>query len=74
VKTSPRAPRGLTYLGTPEETAGLLYGALVAASVLATASAHVDDFSHVAAATCFVLGVYWTPLRTYVDWVLVNLL
>lgn len=59
MKTSPRAPRGLTYLGTPEETAGLLYGALVAASVLATASAHVDDFSHVAAATCFVLGVYW---------------
>lgn len=59
MRSSPRAPRALTELGTPEETAGLLYGALIAASVLATASAHVEDFTHVAVATCFVLGVYW---------------
>jgi hypothetical protein len=37
----------------------LLYGALVAASVLATASAHAEDFTYVAGATLLVLGVYW---------------
>jgi hypothetical protein len=38
---------------------GLLYGALIAASVLATASAHDNSFNHVAVATAMVLGVYW---------------
>lgn len=46
-------------LRAADDPAGLLYGALIAASVLATASAHVDEFTHVAFATCFVLGVYW---------------
>jgi len=46
-------------LRAADDPAGLLYGALIAASVLATASAHTDDFTHVAFATCFVLGVYW---------------
>ncbi len=46
-------------LRATDDPAGLLYGALIAASVLATASAHVEDFAHVAFATCFVLGVYW---------------
>jgi len=59
VESSPRAPRALTELGTPEETAGLLYGALIAASVLATASAHEGTFEHVAVATTMVLGIYW---------------
>jgi hypothetical protein len=38
---------------------GLLYGALIAASVLATASAHGSSFDHIAVATTMVLGVYW---------------
>lgn len=41
------------------DAAGLLYGALIAASVLATASAHAEAYTHVAVATGFVLGVYW---------------
>jgi hypothetical protein len=41
------------------DPAGLLYGALIAASVLATASAHEGTFGHVALATAMVLGVYW---------------
>ena len=45
--------------GATGDPAGLLYGALIAASVLATASAHVEDFRYVALATGFVLGVYW---------------
>jgi hypothetical protein len=45
--------------GTTGDPAGLLYGALIAASVLATASAHVEDFPFIALATAFVLGVYW---------------
>ena len=44
----------------------LLYGALVAASVLATASAHAEDFTYVAVATLMVLGVYWLA-HVYVE-------
>jgi hypothetical protein len=51
--------RVVAELRATDDPAGLLYGALIAASVLATASAHVDDFTHVAFATLFVLGVYW---------------
>lgn len=40
------------------DPADLLYGALVAASVLATASAHAE-YRYVAIATLLVLGVYW---------------
>ena len=40
------------------DPADLLYGALIAASVLATAAAH-GDYEFVALATLFVLGVYW---------------
>lgn len=41
------------------DPAGLLYGALIAASVLAAASAHVEDYTYVALTTAFVVGVYW---------------
>ena len=39
--------------------AHLLYGAIISASVLATASAHSDEFDYVALATAVALGVYW---------------
>lgn len=45
-------------LARSADPADLLYGALVAASVLATASAH-GDYRYVALATILVLGVYW---------------
>lgn len=38
---------------------GLLYGALVSASVLITASAHIDDYQHVGLTTLAALVVYW---------------
>ena len=44
---------------TTPDPAALLYGALVAASVLATASGHGRAFAHVAGATLAVLGIYW---------------
>lgn len=49
------AVKHLTRLQDP---AGLLYGALVAASVLGTAATH-GDYGYVALATLLVLGVYW---------------
>jgi TRAP-type C4-dicarboxylate transport system permease large subunit len=50
------AARRLAAVPNP---AGLLYGALIAASVLATASAHDNSFEHIAIATTMVLVVYW---------------
>lgn len=41
------------------DPAALLYGALVGASVLATASGHGRAFAHVAGATLAVLSIYW---------------
>jgi hypothetical protein len=41
------------------DPAGLLYGAIVSAAVLATVSAHAEDFESVAVATGVVLVVYW---------------
>jgi hypothetical protein len=41
------------------DAAGLLYGAIVSASVLGTASVHADHFESVALATAAVLVVYW---------------
>jgi hypothetical protein len=41
------------------DPAGLLYGALVAASVLATASLHTEDFTRIGLSTVAVLVVYW---------------
>jgi hypothetical protein len=38
---------------------GLLYGAIVSASVLASASAHAEQYEYVALATVLVVGVYW---------------
>lgn len=46
-------------LVTSPDPATLLYGALVAASVLATASIHDSAFAHVALATFVVLCTYW---------------
>jgi hypothetical protein len=45
-------------LARVQDPAGLLYGALVAASVLGTAATH-GDFGYVALATGLVLAVYW---------------
>ncbi|NUS50390.1 MAG: hypothetical protein HOQ22_05030 [Nocardioidaceae bacterium] len=50
------AARRLAQVNDP---AGLLYGALIAASVLATASAHAEAFAYIALATFLVLVVYW---------------
>lgn len=41
------------------DPAGLLYGAIVSAAVLATVSAHADDSVFVGLATGLVLVVYW---------------
>lgn len=41
------------------DPAGLLYGAIVTAAVLATVSAHAGAKQHVAVATFVVLFVYW---------------
>jgi hypothetical protein len=41
-----------------QDPAGLLYGALVAASVLGTSATH-GGYGYVALATLLVLGVYW---------------
>lgn len=56
--TTAAAQRVHRVVGTPDP-AGLLYGALVAASVLATASLHSPAFTRVALATTAVLGIYW---------------
>lgn len=41
------------------DPAGLLYGGIITASVLATVSAHADSKEHVALATFGVLVLYW---------------
>lgn len=41
------------------DPAGLLYGGIVTAAVLATVSAHAGQKQHVAVATFVVLVVYW---------------
>ena len=41
------------------EPGGLLYGALVSASVLITASAHIEDYQNVGFTTLAALTVYW---------------
>jgi hypothetical protein len=48
------------------DPAGLLYGAIVSAAVLATVSAHAEDFESVALATGVVLVVYWMS-HVYID-------
>jgi hypothetical protein len=57
------SPRDLAHAA---DTGALLYGALIAASVLATASAHAEAFTYVAVATVLVLGVYWMA-HVYVE-------
>jgi hypothetical protein len=44
----------------------LLYGAIVAGSVLAVSSAHAEDTAHVAVATALVTAIYWLA-HVYVD-------
>lgn len=46
------------------DPAGLLYGGIVTATVLATVSAHAGQKQHVAVATFVVLVVYWLPTCT----------
>jgi hypothetical protein len=53
-------------LARVEDPGALLYGALIAASVLATASAHAEAFTYVAVSTVMVLGVYWLA-HVYVE-------
>ena len=48
------------------DPAGLLYGAIVSAAVLATVSAHAEGSEHVALATGVVLVVYWLA-HVYID-------
>ncbi len=48
------------------DPAGLLYGAIVSAAVLATVSAHADGSTFVAVATALVLVVYWMA-HVYID-------
>jgi hypothetical protein len=55
--TSQRAAAARWLAAT--DPAGLLYGAIVSAAVLATVSAHGEDSAHVALATAVVLVVYW---------------
>lgn len=48
------------------EAPDLLYGAIVAGSVLAVSSAHAEDTAHVAVATALVTAIYWLA-HVYVD-------
>ena len=48
------------------DPAGLLYGAIVSAAVLATVSAHADGSTFVGVATALVLVVYWMS-HVYID-------
>lgn len=50
-----RAAEWLTHT----DPAGLLYGAIISAAVLATVSAHADGSTFVGVATALVLVVYW---------------
>lgn len=50
----------------PHDAPNLLYGAIVAGSVLAVSSAHAADSAHVAAATALVTAIYWLA-HVYVD-------
>ena len=45
---------------------GLVYGAIIAAAVLATVSAHAEAYEHVAISAGFVVGTYWMA-HVYVD-------
>ena len=51
---------------TSTDPAGLLYGAIVSAAVLATVSAHADGSTFVGVATALVLVVYWMS-HVYID-------
>ena len=51
---------------TDTDPAGLLYGAIVSAAVLATVSAHAEGSTFVGVATALVLGVYWLS-HVYID-------
>jgi hypothetical protein len=51
---------------TNADPAGLLYGAIVSAAVLATVSAHAEGSEFVAVATAMVLVVYWMA-HVYID-------
>ncbi len=48
------------------DPAGLLYGAIVSAAVLATVSAHAEGSTFVGVATALVLVVYWLS-HVYID-------
>lgn len=50
--------RGQRLVEAPDP-ATLLYGAVIAASVLATGGSRASAFTHVGLAVCEVLGIYW---------------
>lgn len=54
------------WLARVSNPAGMLYGSLIGASVLATASVHTDDYRFVGLSTGIVLGVYWMA-HVYVE-------
>lgn len=56
---SPLSHRAAAGWVAAADPAGLLYGAIVSAAVLATVSAHSEGFEHVALAAGIVLVVYW---------------
>lgn len=56
-------PGRLTWL---PQASGMLYGSLIGASVLATASVHTDDYRFVGLSTGIVLTVYWLA-HVYVE-------
>src|SRR4051794_30386292 len=63
-RTTDGVPRGSFWTRTSKrlasaDPAGLLYGAIVSAAVLATVSAHAEGAVFVGAATTLVLVVYW---------------
>lgn len=60
--TGERVRRVLRAHNAPD----LLYGAIVAGSVLAVSSAHAEETAHVALATALVTAIYWLA-HVYVD-------
>jgi hypothetical protein len=65
VSQSSQRVRAASWLAHTDP-AGLLYGAIVSAAVLATVSAHAEGSEFVALATAVVLVVYWMA-HVYID-------
>lgn len=64
--TAPRRRVRVAHWLAHTDPAGLLYGAIVSAAVLATVSAHAEGSTFVGVATGLVLVVYWMS-HVYID-------